>query len=124
VAALDHVVLHVGPEAVLRPEDGRQRDVRMLGESGRDVAERGVDRCRIADDPNPAAAEPVGGKQSIGAKKDCHGNQGDPHPRAFLAKLLFADGSAWRAGAGAGGFSANCIPARRRPASLPPWKKL
>ena len=40
---LDHVVLHIGAESVLRPEDGRQRDIRRRGEPVDDVQEAAIE---------------------------------------------------------------------------------
>ena len=55
VRRLDHVVLHVGSEPVLRAEDRRQRDVRRRGKSIDDVQEATIERGVIADDANARA---------------------------------------------------------------------
>ena len=59
VAGLDHVVLHVGPEPVLRPEDRRQRDARLGCDAVEDVPEAGIDRrrdCRPRPTRRPRSA--------------------------------------------------------------------
>ena len=55
VRRLDHVVLQVRPEPVLRPEERGQRDVRVVVQPVGGVREAAVDRCRVADEPDAAA---------------------------------------------------------------------
>ena len=57
VGGLDHVVLHVGAEAVLRPEDGRQRDARLRCDAVEHVPAGGIDRRGIADHAHAASAQ-------------------------------------------------------------------
>ena len=51
----DHVVLHVGPESVLRAEDRRQRDVWRCRQAVDDVQEAAIEGRVIADDANARA---------------------------------------------------------------------
>ena len=53
VAGLDHVVLHVRAIAVLRAEDGGQRDVRRHRDRADDVLKVRVDRRRVRHDADP-----------------------------------------------------------------------
>ena len=76
VPGLDHVFLHVGPEAVLRAEDGGQPASvpgRRRGQAVGDVAQLAVDRRRVADDADAAAVEASGRQQAVGSKRDRHG---------------------------------------------------
>ncbi len=52
---LDHVVLHVGPESVLRAEDGGQREIRRRREPIDDVQEAAIEGRVIADDAHARA---------------------------------------------------------------------
>ena len=67
VRRLDHVVLEVGAEAVLRPEERRDFHVRVIAEAIRRVSQAAVDRRRVADDADAAAGDEgvVGLKQAI-----------------------------------------------------------
>ncbi len=56
VRRLDHVVLEIGAEAVLRAEDGGELEVRRFGKLVDHVAEGVIDGSRVSQD---ADAEPV-----------------------------------------------------------------
>ena len=68
VTGLDHVLLHVGSEPVLRSEDRREARAGCCGESIDDVPQLGVDRCRIADEADAPAVEVGRIEQAVGAK--------------------------------------------------------
>ena len=55
VRRLDHVVLHVGSESVLRTEQRADRDARRVHQRIDDVHVVGVDGCGIGDDADLAA---------------------------------------------------------------------
>jgi hypothetical protein len=57
VAGLDHVVLHVRSETVLRAEEGRKSDRAVLAEQVCDVSELAIDRGRIANEADPLAVK-------------------------------------------------------------------
>jgi hypothetical protein len=57
VPGLDHVVLHITPDSVLRTKQGAQFDVRMLVQEIRGVSIRMIDRRLIANQPNTCASQ-------------------------------------------------------------------
>jgi hypothetical protein len=57
VTGLDHVVLHVTPNAVLRTEQRAQIDIRMVMQQVSRVTIRVIDRCLIADQTNTRATK-------------------------------------------------------------------
>ena len=72
VPRLDHVVLHVGPEPVLGPEDSGEPCARVRQQPVGDVAQAGVHRGRVADDPDPAAVEAVRRQQTVASEQQRH----------------------------------------------------
>src|SRR5207247_1669107 len=70
VRRLDHVVLNVGAEAVLRAEDGAQPGAVVRCEAVHDVPEATVDRRVIADDADPRSAQPAGVEQNLGSESN------------------------------------------------------
>ena len=58
---------------MLRPEQRRHIDVRILEHHIDDVAEPMIDRGGIADEPDALAAEASGVEQTCGAERDWHG---------------------------------------------------
>jgi len=72
VPRLDHVVLNVGSEAVLRAENGGQTRLRMRGEPIGDVAELPVARRRIAHNPHARAVEGGRRQEALGPENDWH----------------------------------------------------
>ena len=72
VPRLDHVVLHVGPEPVLWPEDRGEPCARVRQQPVGDVARAGVHGGRVADDPDPAAVEAVRRQQTVASKQQRH----------------------------------------------------
>ena len=78
---LDHVVLHVRPESVLRAEDRRQCQVVGRCQPIDDVDEAAIERGVVADDADASAVQTRRGEQKIGSEPD-HGLQ--------LSKLLCA----------------------------------
>ena len=68
VRRLDHVVLEVGAEAVLRAEDRGERAVRRGGEPIDDVPELVVDRGGIGEHADAQAVEARRGEQAFGAE--------------------------------------------------------
>ena len=53
VPGLDHVVLHVGAIAMLRAEDGRERDIRRARDGTDDVLKVRVDGGGVRHDADP-----------------------------------------------------------------------
>jgi hypothetical protein len=72
VRRLDHVVLDVRPEAVLRAEDGAERQPFAAGQPIDDVGEAAIELRVIADHADAQAVEPRRAQQNIRA---------DPHAR-------------------------------------------
>ena len=72
VRGLDHVVLQVRAEAMLRPEERRQRDVRIRMQPIGGVRQAAVDRGRVADQTDAAAGNQtsIDGEQAIDAGCD------------------------------------------------------
>ena len=68
VGRLDHVVLQVGAEAVLRAENGAEPDGLAQGDPIDDVPERAVDRGRIGDDADAQAVQAVRGEETFGTQ--------------------------------------------------------
>ena len=54
------------------PKMRADRDARRVHQRVDDVREVRVDRRRIGDDADPAAAQPAGGEQACGAEGDGH----------------------------------------------------
>jgi hypothetical protein len=75
VRRLDHVFLQIGSEAVLRAEDRRQLPVTAGRESIGGVAESGVNRGRIADDPDALA----GNQAAIGSVEEAFDSKSHGH---------------------------------------------
>jgi hypothetical protein len=76
VPGLDHVFLYVGPEAVLRAENGGQpRGAlrRRRGQAVGDVAQFAVNRRRVAHDADAAAVQTTRSQEAVGSKRDPHG---------------------------------------------------
>ena len=72
VRRLDHVVLQVGPEAVLRPEDGAERHAVGRAHTIDDVPELVIDRGGIGDDTHAQAAQAARGNQARRTERHCH----------------------------------------------------
>ena len=72
VRRLDHVVLQVGVEAVLRTEDRGERHAFGAREPIADMDELGVDRGRVGDDADATAAEASRDEQACGSERDGH----------------------------------------------------
>ena len=70
MVGLDHVVLDVRAEPVLRSEHRRQRDTGQRGDGIGDVPEPGVHRCRVRDQTDPLAGETGG--QARGSESNGH----------------------------------------------------
>ena len=70
VPRLDHVVLHVGSEAVLRAEDGGKARARVHGQAVGDVPQVSIDRSGVADDADPRAVEACRVEQTLGPERD------------------------------------------------------
>jgi hypothetical protein len=70
VRRLDHVVLNVGSEAVLRAEECEHLHVRIAADAIGSMTQRAVDRRGIADNADPAAGyqRAIGFKQAINAE--------------------------------------------------------
>jgi hypothetical protein len=68
VRRFDHVVLDVGPESVLRAENGGQIDAGRLDQPIDDVAVGMVDRCVVADDADTGAAQMLGSDENVGTQ--------------------------------------------------------
>ena len=60
VGRFDHVLLEVGAEAVLRPEDGREARVAAGADAVGSVHQAVIDRRRVADHPDALARESAG----------------------------------------------------------------
>jgi hypothetical protein len=67
---LDHVVLDVRSEAVLRSEDGAQRDAVGPGKPVDHVTERAVNRRVVADDADARITKTAGCDQYVGSEAD------------------------------------------------------
>jgi hypothetical protein len=80
VGRLDHVLLQVRPEAVLRAEDGADPDAGRLGAFD-DVLEAGVDRRRVAHEAYRAATQQLAVEQDIGTEDERHGRHHTGSPR-------------------------------------------
>ena len=63
VRRLDHVVLEIGSEAVLRAEERRQRDVGIVAQAVGGVLEAGVHRRRIAHQADAPRRQSAGGRR-------------------------------------------------------------
>jgi hypothetical protein len=62
VRRLDHVVLDIGPEPVLRPKDAGESDPVGLHEPIDHMAKRVIDGCVVADDADTSASKAAGGE--------------------------------------------------------------
>ena len=98
VARLDHVVLHVRPEPVLRPEDRRERDARFGADPVEDVPEAGIDRRRVADHADPAAAQRPGIEETFAPKPDSHASDDMPSDAAHPETEAWQDPAPERLG--------------------------
>jgi hypothetical protein len=68
----DHIVLHVGPKTVLRPEQRCDIHVRIGHEQIDDVTERAIDGGGVADQSDPPAAKPPRLDEAGRSKFDRH----------------------------------------------------
>src|SRR5207249_2569647 len=69
---LNHVVLDVRPEPMLRAEDSRESGSRMRREPVRDVPQVAVHRRRVADHADAFAVESVRLEETLGPKAHAH----------------------------------------------------
>jgi hypothetical protein len=71
---LDHVVLHVGPEAMLGAEDRRERHAVRGEQPVDDVAEPAVHRGVVAEHPDARAAQAARVEQDVASESNvrCH----------------------------------------------------
>jgi hypothetical protein len=65
MSRLDHVVLHVGPEPVLRSKNRGKLDPWLGRQPIGDVAELAVDRRRVADDSDAETVERMGVEETF-----------------------------------------------------------
>jgi hypothetical protein len=72
MAGLDHVVLDVRSETVLRAEEGRKGDRPMLTEQVGDMTELAIDRGRIADKADSSAIEGGRCEQTLAPELHAH----------------------------------------------------
>jgi hypothetical protein len=97
VPSFDHVVLDVGPEAVLRAEHRGERHAFGGVEAIDDVPEVVVYRRVVADDADAQAAKAAGAEQDVGAESHGAAQQKNYHVRglrrlpATRAALRFSD---------------------------------
>ena len=89
----NHVVLHVGPEAMLRAEDGRQAHSGGFREPIDDVPEGVADRRMIADNADAGAAEARRRKQDVGAETNgpCRGGWHASHYPVMGCAMLIEE---------------------------------
>ena len=67
-----HVVLDVGMESVLRPEQRRECRARQRRQPVRDVTEGAVDRRRVRDQSDARPVKEAGIEQTFGSESDQH----------------------------------------------------
>jgi hypothetical protein len=72
VRRFDHVVLHIRSKPVLRPEQRRHLDRRIVERGVHDVPKTMIDGGRIAHETDPLAAKPSGVEKASGAECDRH----------------------------------------------------
>ena len=112
VRRLDHVVLEVRAESVLRPEDGGQRPVGRCGQAIDNVLEIAVDRGVIGEHADAQALQARGGEQPICAEQHGSGaaaQEGGPAPEIKLRHWASPDFKAICLCAAAGGFETSIM---------------
>ena len=72
VRGLDHVVLDVRPEPVLRAKNRGEPRIRQRRQAVGDVPEPGIDRRGIADNPHPPAVQSLRGQEAVASKNQRH----------------------------------------------------
>ena len=112
VRRLDHVVLQVGAEAVLRPENGGQRPVGRCGQAIDNVLEIAVDRGVIGEHADAQALQARRGEQPICAEQHGSGaaaQEGGPPPEIKLRHWASPDFKVFCLCAAAGGFETSIM---------------
>jgi hypothetical protein len=72
MTGLDHVLLHVGPEAVLRAEERGKSNPGIGGEAVCDMPELAVNRGGVADDAHAAAGQQARVEKAFRSQRDPH----------------------------------------------------
>jgi len=75
MTGLDHVLLHIGPEAVLRAEERHQPQAGIGGQTVGHVPEVAVNRGRVAHDAHAQARQQPRFQKAFRSEHHAHGGE-------------------------------------------------